>query len=137
VDEQESDADFKSIRKKYEAGGRIQEDIKKLIEAELNSAPVVIFMKGTPAMPRCGFSKMACAILEEEGVVNYRGVDVLQDDALRQGIKDFSNWQWLPQIFINKEFIGGYDILKEMFSAGELKKKLQDAGVALHPKEGN
>ncbi|WP_448586338.1 Grx4 family monothiol glutaredoxin [Thermaurantiacus sp.] len=89
---------------------------------------VVLFMKGTKFFPQCGFSGRAVAILEHLGVA-FRDVDVLQDPALRQGIKTYSDWPTIPQLYVKGEFIGGADIMMEMFEAGELQSLLADAGV--------
>ena len=90
---------------------------------------VVLFMKGTPLFPQCGFSSRAIAILERLGV-EYSTVDVLQDTEVRQGIKSFSEWPTIPQLYVKGEFVGGSDIMMEMFEAGELETLLTEAGVA-------
>lgn len=89
---------------------------------------VVLFMKGTPLFPQCGFSSRAIAILEHCGV-GYESVDVLQDMEIRQGIKAYSDWPTIPQLYVKGEFIGGSDIMMEMFEAGELKQLFDDQGV--------
>ncbi|HEX4846582.1 MAG TPA: Grx4 family monothiol glutaredoxin [Novosphingobium sp.] len=89
---------------------------------------VVLFMKGTPLFPQCGFSSRAVAILEHLGVT-YEGVDVLQDMEIRQGIKAFSDWPTIPQLYVKGEFVGGSDIMMEMYEAGELQQMLADAGL--------
>ena len=89
---------------------------------------VVLFMKGTPLFPQCGFSSKAIAILEHLGV-DYGSVDVLQDQEIRQGIKAFSDWPTIPQLYVKGEFVGGSDIMMEMFEAGELHQLMQDAEV--------
>ena len=94
----------------------------------VNSADVVLFMKGTPLFPQCGFSSKAIAILEHLGV-DYGSVDVLQDQDIRQGIKAFSDWPTIPQLYVKGEFVGGSDIMMEMFEAGELHQLMQDAEV--------
>ena len=91
---------------------------------------VVLFMKGTPDAPRCGFSSLAVQILDHVGA-SFVGVDVLQDEALRDGIKTFSDWPTIPQLYIKGEFVGGSDIVREMFNAGELQTLLADKGVSL------
>jgi monothiol glutaredoxin len=131
----DSHDDFKPIFKQYNSSDQIRAEVRKFIDETISSAPVVIFMKGTPEAPRCGFSGLAVAILREEGVTELKSVDVLEDVNVRQGIKDYTNWQTIPQIFINREFIGGADILKEMFATGELTKVLQNAGVKLEKAE--
>jgi len=90
---------------------------------------VVLFMKGTPLFPQCGFSSRAVAILDHCGV-QYESVDVLQDMEIRQGIKTFSDWPTIPQLYVKGEFLGGSDIMMEMFEAGELKQMMDDQGVA-------
>ena len=90
---------------------------------------VVLFMKGTPLFPQCGFSSRAVAILDHCGV-GYESVDVLQDMEIRQGIKAYSDWPTIPQLYVKGEFVGGSDIMMEMFEAGELKQLFDDSGVA-------
>jgi len=90
--------------------------------------PVVLFMKGVPDQPRCGFSSLVVQILDHLGV-EFVGVDVLQDDNLRNGIKTFSDWPTIPQLYVGGEFVGGSDIVREMFAAGELKTLLADKGL--------
>ena len=90
---------------------------------------VVLFMKGTPLFPQCGFSSKAIAILDHLGVA-YESVDVLQDMDIRTGIKAFSDWPTIPQLYVKGEFVGGSDIMMEMFEAGELEQLMADAGVA-------
>ena len=99
------------------------------IQEEVDSADVVLFMKGTPLFPQCGFSSRAIAILEHLGVA-YDTVDVLQDQAVRQGIKAFSDWPTIPQLYVKGEFVGGSDIMMEMYEAGELHQLMTDQGVA-------
>ncbi len=90
--------------------------------------PVIVFMKGVPDQPRCGFSAAVVQILDHLGV-EYVGVDVLQSEALRQGIKTFSDWPTIPQLYVKGEFVGGCDIVREMFSTGELQSMLEQQGV--------
>ena len=94
----------------------------------VNGSDVVLFMKGTPLFPQCGFSSKAIAILEHLGV-EYSSVDVLQDMEIRGGIKAFSDWPTIPQLYVKGEFVGGSDIMMEMFQAGELQQVMEDAGV--------
>lgn len=94
----------------------------------VNGSDVVLFMKGTPLFPQCGFSSKAIAILEHLGV-EYSSVDVLQDQEIRGGIKAFSDWPTIPQLYVKGEFVGGSDIMMEMFQAGELQQLMEDAGV--------
>ena len=91
--------------------------IKELI----NNHPVLLFMKGNPKFPQCGFSSLACQILDASGA-NFHTVDVLQDQEIREGIKVFSNWPTIPQLYIKGEFIGGSDIMREMYESGDLAK---------------
>jgi monothiol glutaredoxin len=97
----------------------------ELIEQQINSNPVVLYMKGTPQYPQCGFSANAVKILNACGVQDFYAVDVLADPEIRQGIKDYSNWPTIPQLYINGEFIGGSDIMTEMYQNGELQKLLE------------
>jgi len=90
--------------------------------------PVVLFMKGVPEQPQCGFSAVCVQILDHLGA-DFVGVNVLQSDELRQGIKDFSDWPTIPQLYVQGEFVGGADIVREMFQSGELKTMLADKGV--------
>ena len=90
--------------------------------------PVVLFMKGVPDQPRCGFSSVVVQILDHVGV-DFVGVDVLQDPALRDGVKSFSDWPTIPQLYVGGEFVGGSDIVREMFTSGELKTLLADKGL--------
>ncbi|MDB5457424.1 MAG: glutaredoxin-like protein [Caulobacter sp.] len=90
--------------------------------------PVVLFMKGVPDQPRCGFSSVCVQILDHLGV-EFIGVDVLQDDELRQGVKTFTDWPTIPQLYVKGEFVGGSDIVREMFQSGELKTLLSDQGL--------
>jgi monothiol glutaredoxin len=98
------------------------------IQREITENPVVLFMKGTPMFPQCGFSAAVVGALTELGV-KFKGIDVLQNPALREGIKHFSNWPTIPQLYVKGEFIGGCDIVREMYESGELKKILSDKGV--------
>ncbi len=98
------------------------------IRAEISSNDVVLFMKGTPQFPMCGFSGQVVQILDYLGVP-YKGVNVLENEAIRQGIKDFSNWPTIPQLYVKGEFVGGCDIIREMFQSGELQQHLTGQGV--------
>ena len=99
------------------------------IKADIDSNDIVLFMKGTPATPQCGFSATVVHILDHVGV-KYKGVNVLTDPEIRQGIKEFSNWPTIPQLYVKGEFVGGSDIVREMHSNGELKALLEAKGVA-------
>jgi monothiol glutaredoxin len=98
------------------------------IKQEITDNTVVLYMKGTPVFPQCGFSAAVVQILTHMGV-KFKGIDVLADPALRQGIKDFSSWPTIPQLYVKGEFVGGCDIIREMFESGELKDLLQTKGV--------
>lgn len=100
------------------------------IASDIASNDVVLYMKGTPVFPQCGFSAAAVQILSNLGV-KFKAVDVLKDPEVRQGIKEFSNWPTIPQLYVKGEFVGGCDILREMYEADELKPFLAEKGVAL------
>ncbi|WP_298335043.1 Grx4 family monothiol glutaredoxin [uncultured Erythrobacter sp.] len=104
-------------------------DTDTRIASVVGENDVVLFMKGTPLFPQCGFSSRAVAILDHCGV-QYESVDVLQDMEVRQGIKTYSEWPTIPQLYVKGEFVGGSDIMMEMFEAGELQQMLDDNGVA-------
>src|ERR687894_2963100 len=104
-------------------------DISQVIDDEVKSNDVVLFMKGTPQFPMCGFSGQVVQILGYLGVP-YKGVNVLEDQEIREGIKSYSNWPTIPQLYVKGEFVGGCDITREMFQAGELVTFLQEKGVA-------
>ena len=106
----------------------MDDQIKNLIQNHIDNNDVCLFMKGTPDAPQCGFS-MAVANLLKILEVNYKGVNVLEDQSLREGIKTFSDWPTIPQLYDKKEFVGGCDIVKEMYENGELKKVFDDKGV--------
>jgi monothiol glutaredoxin len=112
-------------RKGFRAMANVQERIQKLIAEN----PVVLFMKGTPEFPQCGFSGQVIQILDYLGAPVV-GVNVLEDAEIRQGIKEFANWPTIPQLYVKGEFIGGSDIAREMFQSGELAAVLAEAGVA-------
>lgn len=98
------------------------------IDADIKATPVVLFMKGTPVFPQCGFSARVVQILSHMGVP-FKGVNVLEDMEIREGIKEFSNWPTIPQLYVGGEFVGGCDIVREMFQASELKPFLEEQGV--------
>ena len=106
----------------------MDEQIKGAIQNHIDENDVCLFMKGTPDAPQCGFS-MAVTNLLKILEVNFRGINVLEDQNLREGIKVFSDWPTIPQLYIKKEFVGGCDIVKEMYENGELKKVLEDKGI--------
>jgi monothiol glutaredoxin len=104
--------------------------IEQFIENAVKSNDVVLFMKGTPQFPQCGFSGQVVQILDYLGVA-YKGFNVLENDDLRNGIKTYSNWPTIPQLYVKGEFVGGCDIIREMFQAGELQGMFKDKGVAV------
>jgi monothiol glutaredoxin len=117
------------------ARGRRQQDknamgIEQFIDNEVKGNDVVLFMKGTPQFPQCGFSGQVVQILDHLGV-SYKGLNVLESDDLRNGIKAYSNWPTIPQLYVKGEFVGGCDIVREMFQAGELQQTLKDKGIPL------
>jgi len=101
---------------------------KDLIQSEIDNNEVCLFMKGTPDAPQCGFS-MAVSNMLKILEVNYKGINVLESQELREGIKKFSDWPTIPQLYIKKEFVGGCDIIKEMYESGELKKVLENKEI--------
>ncbi|PCH46397.1 MAG: monothiol glutaredoxin, Grx4 family [Hyphomicrobiales bacterium] len=102
----------------------------EFIENEVKSNDLVVFMKGTPQFPQCGFSGQVAQIMDYLNV-DWKGINVLEDDDLRQGIKDYSQWPTVPQIYVKGEFIGGCDITREMFQSGELKTLLEEKGLVV------
>src|SRR5437588_11717870 len=109
--------------------------IEQFIENEVKSNDVVLFMKGTPRFPMCGFSGQVVQILDHLGV-SYKGLNGLESDDLRQGIKSISNWPTIPQLYVKGEFVGGCDIIREMFQAGELQRLLTDKRVQVNASAG-
>ena len=105
-------------------------DINSKIKDNNSKDPVVLYMKGNPTFPQCGFSSTVVQILKHIGV-NFQSYDVLQDEELREGIKIFSNWPTIPQLYVKEEFIGGCDIIREMFESGELKQYFNDKEIKL------
>ena len=103
-------------------------EIKEKIKNLINDNQVCLFMKGTPDAPQCGFSMAVSNVLKHLNV-DFKGINVLEDQNLRQGIKDFSDWPTIPQLYVKQEFIGGCDIVKEMFEKGELKKLLEEKNL--------
>ena len=103
-------------------------DVSENIKNEISSSEVVLFMKGTPVFPMCGFSATVTQVLSDLGV-NFSSVNVLKSDEMREGIKQFSNWPTIPQLYIKEEFIGGCDIVKEMYESGELLELLNTKGI--------
>jgi monothiol glutaredoxin len=105
-------------------------DAKEFIHKTVSEHPIVLFMKGTAQFPQCGFSGRAVQILKQCGVKNLVTVNVLEDDDVRQGVKDYANWPTIPQLYVKGEFVGGSDIMMEMFESGELKDLLEKAQAA-------
>ena len=105
-------------------------DINTKIKDNNSKDPVVLYMKGNPTFPQCGFSSTVVQILKHIGV-NFQSYDVLQDENLREGIKSFSNWPTIPQLYVNNEFVGGCDIIREMFESGELKEYFTKNNIPL------
>ena len=106
----------------------MDQQVKDKIENEITNNEVCLFMKGTPEVPECGFS-MAVANILKILEVNFKGINVLEDQNLREGIKIYSDWPTIPQLYVKKEFVGGCDIIKEMYENGELKSVLENKGI--------
>ena len=100
-------------------------DTQQRIKDQVTGNRVVLYMKGTPQMPQCGFSALACQVLTACGVNQFASVNVLADQAIREGIKQYANWPTIPQLYVNGEFVGGSDIMREMYESGELQKLLE------------
>ena len=111
----------------------MNDNTKNLIKNHIETNEVCLFMKGTPDAPQCGFS-MAVSNMLKILEVNFKGINVLEDQHLREGIKTFSDWPTIPQLYINKEFVGGCDIVKEMYESGELAKLLEAKGISFKAK---
>ena len=105
-------------------------NVSEQIKKDIGENDVVLYMKGTPVQPMCGFSAMAVQILSHLGV-KFKGVNVLEDAALRQGIKEFANWPTIPQLYVKGEFVGGCDIMREMYESGELEELMKTKSVAV------
>lgn len=106
--------------------------VEDRIRQEVTENPVVLFMKGSPIFPQCGFSAAVVGVLSHIGV-KFKSVDVLQDMEIRQGIKEFSQWPTIPQLYVKGEFIGGCDIIREMYETGELQELLSTRGIEVQP----
>ena len=106
----------------------MDDTVQQRIRQNISDTPVVLFMKGSPVFPQCGFSAAVVQILSHLGV-KFKGVDVLADPGIRQGIKEFSNWPTIPQLYVKGEFVGGCDIIREMYETGELQQVLEQKGV--------
>ena len=121
-------ADEHLLTKPRDAKKRPMSDAKTKISELIDTNKVLLFMKGNKAFPQCGFSNQVVQILKKEGV-EFETVNVLADPAIRQGIKDYSNWPTIPQLYVNGKFVGGCDIVNEMHASGELDKELRSAGA--------
>lgn len=104
-------------------------DVKAMIHQQITENPVVLYMKGTPQFPQCGFSANAVNLLKACGVTRFLAVNVLEDPEIRQGVKDYANWPTIPQLYIRGQFVGGSDIMREMYQSGELQKLLAAEAV--------
>lgn len=110
----------------------MDQTVVERIQQQLDENAVVLFMKGTPVFPQCGFSAAVVQVLNHLGI-KFKGIDVLQDPGLRQGIKDFTNWPTVPQLYVKGEFVGGCDIIREMYQSGELQELFKESGVDSQP----
>jgi len=106
----------------------LDENTRQRIQDEIGGTDVVLFMKGTPVFPQCGFSAAVVGVLSHVGV-KFKGINVLEDPAVREGIKEFSNWPTIPQLYVKNEFVGGCDIIREMYETGELLEMFNSKGV--------
>lgn len=102
------------------------------IQSEIDSNDIVLFMKGSKKLPQCGFSATVAAVMERLGISEYHDINVLMDAEIREGIKAFTNWPTIPQLYVKGEFIGGCDIVREMYQSGELQALLKDKGIAFN-----
>ena len=107
----------------------LDENVKQRIQAEIDSNTVVLFMKGTPVFPQCGFSSMVSQVLNHMSV-EFKGIDILTETSLRDGIKIFSDWPTVPQLYVKGEFVGGCDIIREMYESGELKQLFDEKSIS-------
>ena len=121
------------MREQLKLRSNMDQQINDLISKEIEGNEVCLFMKGTPDAPQCGFS-MAVSNMLKILEVKFKGVNVLENEKLRQGIKEFSDWPTIPQLYIKKEFVGGCDIVKEMYESGELSKLLENKGISFKAK---
>ncbi len=110
----------------------LDDTLRQRIDQEVGSNDVVLFMKGTPVFPQCGFSAVVVQVLSHLGV-KFKGINVLEDPAIRDGIKEYSSWPTIPQLYVKGEFVGGCDIIREMFESGELTEMLNTHGVDARP----
>lgn len=109
-----------------------QDPILARIDAEVKGNDIVLFMKGSKKLPQCGFSGVVAAVMERLGITEYRDINVLADQDIREGVKLYSQWPTIPQLYIKGEFIGGCDIVKEMYQSGELQSMLKEKGIAFN-----
>ncbi len=107
----------------------LDDTLRQRIDQEVGSNDVVLFMKGTPVFPQCGFSAVVVQVLSHLGV-KFKGINVLEDPSIRDGIKEYSSWPTIPQLYVKGEFVGGCDIVREMFETGELEQAFDQAGIA-------
>ncbi|MCW2235987.1 Grx4 family monothiol glutaredoxin [Azospirillum canadense] len=107
----------------------VDQNVKERIEQDIKGNDVVLYMKGTPVFPQCGFSAAVVQVLSTVGV-KFKGINILEDPGLRQGLKEYSNWPTFPQLYVKGELVGGCDIVREMYESGELQTLLADKGVA-------
>ncbi|PWC53586.1 Grx4 family monothiol glutaredoxin [Azospirillum sp. TSO22-1] len=107
----------------------VDPNVAERIKQDLSGSDVVLYMKGTPVFPQCGFSAAVVQVLSHVGV-KFKGINILEDPGLRQGLKDFSNWPTFPQLYVKGELVGGCDIVREMYENGELQQLLADKGIA-------
>ena len=110
----------------------LDDETKERIDADIASEDVVLYMKGTPVFPQCGFSAAVVGVLTHLGVP-FRGINVLEDESIREGIKVYSNWPTIPQLYVKREFVGGCDIIREMYETGELTEMFQTKGIEARP----
>ena len=110
----------------------LDDTTKERIDADIASEDVVLYMKGTPVFPQCGFSAAVVGVLTHLGVP-FRGINVLEDDSIREGIKAYSDWPTIPQLYVKREFVGGCDIIREMYETGELAEMFQTHGIDAKP----
>ena len=110
----------------------LDDELKTRIDSEIGSEQVVLFMKGTPVFPQCGFSAATVGVLSHLGV-KFRGINVLEDENIREGIKAYSDWPTIPQLYVKGEFVGGCDIIREMYETGELAEMFQTHGINVQP----
>ncbi len=110
----------------------LDDETKERIDADIASEDVVLYMKGTPVFPQCGFSAAVVGVLTHLGVP-FRGINVLEDESIREGIKVYSNWPTIPQLYVKREFVGGCDIIREMYETGELTEMFQTQGIEARP----